>query len=243
MNPNKVTNLLLQFRQSDFHWKYRTFSLHGRANIQRQRRFEGVLSSRRTSRCCKARWDDKEIASMPEIANYDKNEAQRMTNRILTRPAGSMLLKSKLWRSLSKSRTDADMWSYNDDGYNQVDPQQLEALLQWRSTKLSLASISCKIKLMLSLSSKTQRCTRDCWRSSRYNAANANKKKSILVMTRFKSSESSECKIVTGRYVLLIFGKRLEKWRWFTKALLFYLIKCLEKETQDELSHSPAEAP
>ena len=37
------------------------------------------------------------------------------------------------------------MYNDYDDGDDQVDPLQLKALLLWRSTKLPLASISCKI--------------------------------------------------------------------------------------------------
>ena len=98
--------------------------------------------------------DYKEIASMLEIANHHKTKNYEWLNRMLTTPAGSMLLKSKLWRSSKKNQTSADMCSSNDYVYDQVDPQQLEALLLWKSTKLPLASISCKLELMLSLPSK-----------------------------------------------------------------------------------------
>ena len=70
------------------------------------------------------------------------------------------------------------MCNDNDDGDNQVDPLQLEALLLWRSTKLPLASISCKIGADVEFVKQTvKKYKRLVKKQLRYNIANANKKK------------------------------------------------------------------
>ena len=132
-----------------------------------------------------------------------------MTNRILTTPAGSMLLKSKLWRGLGKSHT----WilicatilmteTIKQIHYNWKHCSSRDQLsyhwLQFHS----------KLEMMLSLSSKQQRSTRKLWRSSYDIILRTPKNKSkLLAMTKSKKSENSECEIITGRCVLLILGK------------------------------------
>ena len=73
------------------------------------------------------------------------------------------------------------MYNDYDDGDDQVDPLQLKALLLWRSTKLPLASISCKIGANVEFVKQTvKKYKRLVKKQLRYNTANVNKKRSII---------------------------------------------------------------
>ena len=126
--------------------------------------------------------DYKEIVSILGVANYDNDKALLMTKPNIDDTSRKHALEIEVMERLGEEPyLDADMCNDNDDGDDQVDPLQLEALLLWRSTKLPLASISCKIGADVEFVKQTvKKYKRLVKRQLRYNTANANKKRSII---------------------------------------------------------------
>ena len=116
------------------------------------------------------------------VANYDNDKALLMTKPNIDDASRKHALEIEAMERLGKKPyLDADMCNDNNDGDDQVDPLQLEALLLWRSTKLPLASISCKIGADFEFVKQTvKKNKRLVKRQLRYNTANANKKRSII---------------------------------------------------------------
>ena len=127
--------------------------------------------------------DYKKIVSMLGVANYDNDKALLMTKPNIDDASRKHALEVEVIERLGEvSYLDPDMCKNNDNGDNQVDPLQLEALLLWRSTKLPLASISCKIGVDVEFVKQTvKKYKRLVKKQLRYNTANANKKRSIII--------------------------------------------------------------
>ena len=119
---------------------------------------------------------------MLRIANYDNRKALKITKSNIDDTSRKHALEVKAMKKLEEEPyLNANMCNDNDDGDDQVDPLQLKALLLWRSTKLPLASISCKIGADAEFVKQTVKKYKSLVKKQlRYNIVNVNKQMSII---------------------------------------------------------------